>query len=77
MTGSLGLKGGQNSGLLLFCAGAVLTGAGVSSLSVVVGLLVPAVAELEVQSSTRVWEVLTATRGGNREILPLQEVARC
>lgn len=77
MTGGLGLKGELNLGLLLFCAGAVLTGAGVSNLSMVVGQLVPAFAKLEVQSSARSWEVLAATSSGSREILPLKEVERC
>lgn len=77
MTGSLGLNGGLNSGLLLFSAGAVLTGAGVSNFSMVVGELVPAFAELEVQSSARSWEVLANPKSGNREILSLKEVERC
>ena len=77
MTGSLGLDGGLNLGLLLFCAAAVLTGAGVSNLSMVVGQLVPAFAKLEVQSSSRSWEVLAATRSENREIRPLKEMERC
>ena len=77
MTGSLGLNGGLNLGLLLFCADAVLTGAGVSNLSMVVGRLVPAFAKFEVQSSARRWEVLAATRSGKREILPLKKVERC
>lgn len=73
MTGGLRLNGGLNLSLLLFCAGAILRGAGVSNLSKVVGLLVPAFAKLEVQSSARSWEMLAAAGSGNREILPLKE----
>lgn len=72
-TGGLRLDWGLNLDLSLFCAGAILTGAGVSNHSKMVGLLVPAFAKLEVQSSARSWEVLAAARSGNREILPLKE----
>lgn len=74
MTGSLRLNWGLNLGLGLFCAVIVIAEAGLSNLSLVVGQLVPAFAKSEVQSSARSWEVLAATRSGNRKILPLKEV---
>lgn len=76
MTGSLELNGGLNSGLLLFCAAAELTEAGVSNLSIMVAQLVPAFAKLEVQSAARSWQVLAALGSGNRE-MSLKEVERC
>lgn len=77
MTENLGLTEGLNVGPALFYAGAVLTGAWVGYLSMVVDQLVPAFAKLDVQCSARSWEVLAAAQSGNKEWELLLKVLQC